>query len=966
MGERVLIVDDDPVQRRLLDNMARKFGYEPVVAESGDQAAKLLTGPDSERFDCVVLDLVMPDLDGLGVLARMREAGVGTPVIVQTAHGGIDNVVSAMRAGAIDFVVKPVGAERLQVSLRNAIEKSALEDELGRIKRSRTGTLGFKDIVTRSAKMLAVLRTAEKAATSAIPVLIEGESGVGKELIARAIHGSGERKSKPFVAVNCGAIPDNLVESILFGHEKGAFTGATERHTGKFIEASGGTLFLDEVGELPPAAQVKLLRAVQEGEVEPVGGRKPVKVDVRLVSATNRNLIADVKSGRFREDLFYRLHVFPISVPPLRERAEDIPELVRHFLARFAAEEGKRIRQVSGEAIALLGKHRWPGNVRPARERGVPRRGAGRRRRDRRRRIPADRGAARDRRRRAGPRRSRNDAGGDGGAAAVRDRARLRAGYRPAHRRRRTGQPRPARRHGEVRPLEEIEAEAIRFAITHYRGQMSEVARRLHIGRSTLYRKLENLGLSEQRYAGERAPLRHANHSRKYCENGCYSIALTNGETAKCRHIATGVDCSGRGNPCVSVYFGVLAASTAVTMILTAGASVASPGFPSPGGDMPAPRQQPAAMPPSPPRDTAPTESRPMQSIPSDNGMRFRSAPLQEIGQPNARVISPTPLAAHRRAAAGRRLRLRRPPRPSPLPSFWCLTFRRSRPFRFAARFPTAPAAPVRRAGPGPGRARRAAPRRVADIPFSDKLRELVANKQQLERLIPRKNERDAVAALYQNTLRFAPLWIDRGAPSERAQKAIAHLQGVDADGLDPADYPTPSLSAGSADALAEAELRFTATVLTYARHAMNGRIHFSRVSPNIEFKEAFEPADALKQDRLVRRPVAHACSSSTRSTPAIARSRPSSPSCATAGRNRPRSHSPTARCCAIRATSRAARSRWSIRACRRSASGSVSPPSPATPTTARSPTRSRNSRRRAACRSAASSMRRRATRSIR
>src|SRR6185503_11300421 len=227
-----------------------------------------------------------------------------------------------------------------------ALATRALAGELTRLKRSRTGTLTFKDIITRSPRMLTVLRAAEKASSSNIPVLIEGESGVGKELIARAIHGSGARRAKPLVAVNCGAIPDNLVESILFGHEKGSFTGATDRHTGKFIEADGGTLFLDEVGELPPAAQVKLLRAIQEGEVEPVGARKTVKVDVRVVSATNRDLIADVKSGRFREDLFYRLHVFPISVPPLRDRAEDVPELVRHFLVRFAAEEGKRVRAV--------------------------------------------------------------------------------------------------------------------------------------------------------------------------------------------------------------------------------------------------------------------------------------------------------------------------------------------------------------------------------------------------------------------------------------------------------------------------------------------------------------------------------------------------------------------------------------------------------------------------------------------
>ena len=313
----------------------------------------------------MVLDLVMPDLDGLGVLARMREAGSALPVIVQTAHGGIDNVISAMRAGAIDFVVKPASAERLQVSIRNALSSSALAGELQRMKRSQSGTLTFKDIVTRSAAMRPVLKNAEKAASSSIPVLIEGESGVGKEIIARAIHGSGERRAKPFVAVNCGAIPDNLVESILFGHEKGAFTGATEQHVGKFVEASGGTLFLDEVGELPPAAQVKLLRAVQEGEVEPVGGRKPVKVDVRLISATNRDLIADVKAGRFREDLFYRLHVFPISVPPLRERPEDIADLARHFLARFGAEEGKaHSRDHVRGAVVACPPIAGPGNVR--------------------------------------------------------------------------------------------------------------------------------------------------------------------------------------------------------------------------------------------------------------------------------------------------------------------------------------------------------------------------------------------------------------------------------------------------------------------------------------------------------------------------------------------------------------------------------------------------------------------------
>src|SRR5438128_4137892 len=364
MAATILIVDDDAVQRRLVENMVQRCGYASEAVDSGDAAIALLTAADAGAIDALVLDLVMPGLDGMGVLAKIREAGLNIPVIVQTAHGGIDNVVSAMRAGAQDFVVKPIGIERLQVSLRNALNASALKSELQRIKHSREGRLTFADIITRNDTMAGVLRTAQKAASSTIPVLVEGESGVGKELFARAIHGSGERKAKPFVAVNCGAIPDNLVESILFGHEKGAFTGATERHTGKFVEAHGGTLFLDEVGELPLAAQVKLLRALQEGSVEAVGGRKPVKVDVRIISATNRKLLDCVKSGAFREDLFYRLHVLPLTIPPLRTRREDIPHLLRHFLARFSAEENRTITGISGEAMAHLSQLDWPGNIR--------------------------------------------------------------------------------------------------------------------------------------------------------------------------------------------------------------------------------------------------------------------------------------------------------------------------------------------------------------------------------------------------------------------------------------------------------------------------------------------------------------------------------------------------------------------------------------------------------------------------
>jgi DNA-binding NtrC family response regulator len=506
MAERVLIVDDDPVQRRLIENMVNRFGYEAVVVDGGDAAMAMLVGAAPSPIDCVVLDLVMPDLDGLGVLAKMREAGLNLPVVVQTAHGGIDNVVSAMRAGAVDFVVKPVGAERLQVSLRNALAARALAGELARLKHSRSGTLTFRDIVTRSSRMQAVLRVAEKAAASAIPVLIEGESGVGKELIARAIHGSSERRAKPFVAVNCGAIPDNLVESILFGHEKGAFTGATDRHAGKFVEASGGTLFLDEVGELPLPTQVKLLRAIQEGEVEPVGARRPVKVDVRLISATNRNLASDVKAGRFREDLFYRLHVFPIAVPALRERLEDISDLVRHFLARFAAEEGKQVRAVNAAAMKLLTSYHWPGNVRQL-ENAVFRAV-----------VLAD-----------GDEIGVNEfpqiavqiSGADAidpGMQPPIETAPSTAPDAAPH----VFEAPPGFEHepiprsadalplldagGQLRPLEDIEAEVIRFAIAHYRGQMSEVARKLRIGRSTLYRKLDSLGLDRSESAGDDEP----------------------------------------------------------------------------------------------------------------------------------------------------------------------------------------------------------------------------------------------------------------------------------------------------------------------------------------------------------------------------------------------------------------------------------------------------------------------------
>lgn len=491
MNSVILIADDDPVQRRLLEAMVRRFGYAVETVDGGEAALARIRQADAQPVSVLVLDLVMPGLDGMGVLARLRADRSAIPVIVQTANGSLETVIAAMRAGAHEFVVKPVGNERLQISIRNALSVSALADEVRRADRKARGALTFADLVSRSDAMKRVIRLGERAAHSSIPVLIEGESGVGKELIARAIQGGSDRRGKPFVTVNCGALPANLVESILFGHEKGAFTGATEKHVGKFVEANGGTLFLDEIGELPLETQVKLLRALQEGEIDPVGARRPVRVDIRLISATNRNLIELVKRGQFREDLFYRLNVFPIGVPPLRARQQDIVDLARRFTARFAAEEGRKIRGLSSEALALLGRYSWPGNVRQLENavfRAVvlaesdeltvtefPQIAAQVEGFDVR--VPAAPAAC-----------AEMTIPGEIMRVEIRD-----PNVTPL-----------LRENGEMLRLEEIEAQAIRFAIHHYRGQMSEIARRLGIGRSTLYRKMKEYGIADGSDASSR------------------------------------------------------------------------------------------------------------------------------------------------------------------------------------------------------------------------------------------------------------------------------------------------------------------------------------------------------------------------------------------------------------------------------------------------------------------------------
>ena len=481
MAQTILVVDDDPVQRRLLETAITRSGMHVVTAPGGQPALDLIGGPRGDQITLVMLDLVMPDMGGLDVLAKLRPSNPDLPVIVLTAKGGIDSAVEAMRAGANDFLVKPASPERIAVSIRNQLKIGTLSGEVKQLKKKADNKLTFDDLVASSPEMKQVFRLGTRAAQSDIPVLIEGESGAGKELIARAIQGTSGRSGKPFVTVNCGAIPENLIESILFGHEKGSFTGASDKHLGKFQEADGGTLFLDEIGELRLDMQVKLLRALQEGEVDPVGSKRPVKVDVRIVAATNRDLGQMAKEGTFREDLYYRLNVFPVMVPPLRERTGDIAPLARHFIERFAAEENKPVSSLTPQASQLLEQFAWPGNVRQLENtifRAV---------------VLCD-GALLD------VCDFPQIAAAMGVDTLVRQNAPTPAvpGHAPALPAGSAYALNATDSSGHIRKFEEMESEIIRMAIARYEGHMSEVARRLGIGRSTLYRKLKEFGLEPE------------------------------------------------------------------------------------------------------------------------------------------------------------------------------------------------------------------------------------------------------------------------------------------------------------------------------------------------------------------------------------------------------------------------------------------------------------------------------------
>jgi two-component system response regulator PilR (NtrC family) len=359
--KRILVVDDEPSMREMLSIMLHKEGYEVRAAESRAQAAAVLSqGP----VDMVITDIRLPDGDGIEILRHVKAASPETAVVVMTAFGTTETAVAALKLGAHDYLTKPFDVEELKIVARSALETQRLTEENRRLKAEFRSRHGLDRILGVSSAMTAVFDLLQSVAPTTSTVLITGESGTGKELVAKAIHSLSPRRDAPFVSINCGALPENLLESELFGHMKGAFTDAHQNKKGLFEAAHRGTLFLDEVGETPPAMQVKLLRALQERRIRRVGGTDELDVDVRVISATNVPLEALVREKRFREDLFYRLQVIPIRTPPLRERREDIPLLADHFLKRFSDEMGKGVVKISEQAMGLLTQYSWPGNVR--------------------------------------------------------------------------------------------------------------------------------------------------------------------------------------------------------------------------------------------------------------------------------------------------------------------------------------------------------------------------------------------------------------------------------------------------------------------------------------------------------------------------------------------------------------------------------------------------------------------------
>jgi DNA-binding NtrC family response regulator len=475
----LLLIDDEPAQRRLVTAIGARAGWWVRGASDIEAARTMLADPEQPKVDAILLDHWLPGAEGSELIEQIRGLAPELPLLVMTAQTSVAVAVDAMRAGAADFLVKPIAPDRLLAALNSATDRRQRNGELRPLSEKISKPLAFDEIVGSAPRFRAAMAVAAKAARARVSVLIEGESGSGKEVIAQAIHTSSPRGRKAMITVNCGAIPANLVESVLFGHEKGAFTGAFDRHIGRFEDADGSTMFLDEVGELPLDTQVKLLRAIETGEIQRIGGRSIQIVDVRIIAATNRRLIDEVAAGRFREDLYYRLNVVHVDIPPLRDRSSDIPPLARHLLTRIAEQPGMRHLSITDDGLAVLMRYGWPGNVRQlqnalfraavlcegnaltaadfpqiAQESTLSRRASDYH-------GKALNGAA------------GTSAMTQGPGITLYD------------------------HDGNMRSLEEIEADVIRLAIGHYRGRMTEVARRLGIGRSTLYRKLGELGIGE-------------------------------------------------------------------------------------------------------------------------------------------------------------------------------------------------------------------------------------------------------------------------------------------------------------------------------------------------------------------------------------------------------------------------------------------------------------------------------------
>ncbi|MGZ8281446.1 MAG: sigma-54-dependent transcriptional regulator [Allosphingosinicella sp.] len=475
----LLLIDDEPAQRRLITAIGARAGWWVRGANDLDSAQKMLTDPQEPKFDAILLDHWLPGEEGTELIRQLRAFKPELPLLVLTAQTSVAVAVDAMRAGASDFLVKPIAPDRLLAALDAVTDRRRRDGELRPLSEKIGKFLGFEEIVGSAHEFRIALAVAAKAARARVSVLIEGESGSGKEIVAQAIHAASPRGKKPLHIVNCGAIPENLVESVLFGHEKGSFTGAFDRHIGRFEDADGSTLVLDEIGELPLETQVKLLRALETGEIQRVGSRITQTVDVRIIAATNRRLIDEVAAGRFREDLYYRLNVVHVPIPPLRDRISDLPSLARHLLSRIADQPGMRYLSITDDALSVLMSYGWPGNVRQLQNALF---------------------------------RAAVLCEGDALTAEDFPQIATEASYgRRAddyHAKRLDGQSATAamatgpgvtlyQSDGNLRPLEEIEADVIRLAIGHYRGRMTEVARRLGIGRSTLYRKLGELGIGE-------------------------------------------------------------------------------------------------------------------------------------------------------------------------------------------------------------------------------------------------------------------------------------------------------------------------------------------------------------------------------------------------------------------------------------------------------------------------------------